>query len=846
MNRTTTSVLAVLGLVTSLGAQELAPATPSNRVPLSSEKALTPSVETLSGRAAKMVELWNGSSEPASAATTLGGSQAISGSQALSSAVTLSGRPVIWHPLELSFQGPFADERDNSPNPFTDYRLLVYLKAPSGKEFFVSGFFDGNGQGSGTGDVWKIRFTATEAGNWTYFASFRQAKGVALSKKLLAGSPASFNGAAGNFSIGALDPNAEGLLRWGMLEDVNGNNLKFNDGPVFLKNGVAGPENFLAYNGFDGTFDQAGGSNTPGLTNGLHAYGPHRSDWKTGDPLFVSSSTGVDSRGIIGALNYLADANVNSLSFLLLNLGGDGNDTSPYIPQGSGILGIDHFDISKLHQWNQVFEHAQRRGIVLQLFLHESDRQAPAFLDGGAFGVEHQLYYREMIARFGHLVGLQWNLSQKANQPALYLDAAASWLRLIDPYDHPLAIQTQPLSQSGNFGLYNLALGDKRFAAGSLFSFPDDAADHVELWRTRSNQNNSPWAVSIDGVQPTQTGLSDSNAEDLRKRMLWDVLFSGGGIEWSLGTHGPPTGGQLTLEDFRTREDMWEFSWSARSFIESVVPFWLMQPADQLVSGESGDFGGAEVFELPGEVYAVYYPKATNTGTLNLSGAPGNYLMGWYNPRTGAPEGSLKTVSGGGTLTVGSPPNTGGGGPAVIQAQNDIVVVEMESVPAVGGWQAQTSIAGYTGSSYYNWQGPDLFTSPGSGILSWDFYVPNGGTYQFRQRNYHTHPDPSEENDNWVRMDGGTWTKVYSGENNKWTWFSRFDPGHQDAFYNLSPGVHTLQISGRSHNFRVDRWHLYLNTVPNPLDETRSPSPVAPVGGGNSADEDWVLLLIKQ
>ena len=39
-------------------------------------------------------------------------------------------------------------------------------------------------------------------------------------------------------------------------------------------------------------------------------------DWLPGDPLFVSSSTGVDSRGIIGALNYLGSMGVNALYFL--------------------------------------------------------------------------------------------------------------------------------------------------------------------------------------------------------------------------------------------------------------------------------------------------------------------------------------------------------------------------------------------------------------------------------------------------------------------------------------------------------------------------------------------------
>ena len=90
----------------------------------------------------------------------------------------------------------------------------------------------------------------------------------------------------------------------GLLKYVGGHHLKFaGDGEYFLKGGANSPENFLAYHEFDQTSD-TGGINTPGLSNGLHRYGPHIKDWKSGDPTWRNGK----GKGIIGAINFLSKA----------------------------------------------------------------------------------------------------------------------------------------------------------------------------------------------------------------------------------------------------------------------------------------------------------------------------------------------------------------------------------------------------------------------------------------------------------------------------------------------------------------------------------------------------------
>lgn len=82
--------------------------------------------------------------------------------------VDVAGTLKKWHPITVSFTGPYASETDVSPNPFLDYRLQVKFTGPSGQTYNVPGFFDGNGSGGSAGDLWRVRFSPDEAGTWSY------------------------------------------------------------------------------------------------------------------------------------------------------------------------------------------------------------------------------------------------------------------------------------------------------------------------------------------------------------------------------------------------------------------------------------------------------------------------------------------------------------------------------------------------------------------------------------------------------------------------------------------------------------------------------------------------------
>lgn len=162
----------------------------------------------------------------------------------------------------------------------------------------------------------------------------------------------------------------------------------------------------------------------------------------------------------------------------------------------------------------------------------------------------------------------------------------------------------------------------------------------------------------------------------------------------------------------------------------------------------------------------------------------------------------------------------------IYQEKGGLVVVEFESTPAHGGWSEETSASGFTFQSYYRWDGGDLFGTPGVDILRYRVNLKQAGEWFLALRNRHDHPDDTEENDVWVRADGGTWFKLFSngpGTVGAWNWDSRFDIAHDNqppASWNLSAGEHLIEFSGRSQNFKIDRFHLHLAGHPDANDET--------------------------
>ncbi|MEM9379842.1 MAG: DUF5060 domain-containing protein [Planctomycetota bacterium] len=550
-------------------------------------------------------------------------------------------------PMELTFLGPWASETGLSPNPFLDFRLSVRFDGPGGRSLDVPGFFDADGQKGDVGNVWKVRFLPPAPGAWSATASMRAGANVAISTNPNAGSRVTtIDGRRVDFQVGPIASAEKGFFRVGTLRDSGKHHRKFEHGPYYLKAGTNSPENFLAITALDDVTKTGGEGN-------LHAFEPHRDDWRPGDPLLAPGAAD-DGKGAIGALNYLAGEGVNSMFLMVMNLGGDGQDVYPFLGPRRRSFEKTHYDTSRLRQWNVLFEHAQRLGISLSLVMNETEIDNELWLDNGSLGLERKLFYREMVARFGHLPAIRWNICEENDFSAAQIADFAAWISRYDADEHAIAIHNNP----NDVAMFQALVDDPNLDAASLQFDPDQIDAQVELIRNWTANAGRPWTVDADEQGPWTIGLTDTNASDTRRRVLYDALFSGGGVEFYFGWHDLPLGGDLSLEDFRTRAQMWRYLGHARRFMEENLPFWEMRHLDGLLRNESQNFGGGEVYALRGEVYAIYLPRASSTGELNLQNFTGRFELQWFDPRNGTYVGSpINLGTGGGWRDLGSPPS---------------------------------------------------------------------------------------------------------------------------------------------------------------------------------------------
>ncbi len=642
--------------------------------------------------------------------------------------VDITGELKKWHPVTLTLDGPSSSETAD-PNPFLDYRLNVTF-TQGATTIEVPGFFAADGDAANTsatsGTKWRARFTPHLTGTWNYELSFREGDNVAIDDSPTAGTPNAFDGITGSFTIDETDKTGLDFRGRGVLRQVGEHYLLFDSGEWFISTGSGSPENFLNYEGFDNTFST--GTWIP------KTYGSHIPDWNTGDPTWGSD----EGKGIIGAINYLSSAGVNSMFMMVMNVQGDGKDTFPWIAHEDFF----HFDVSKLEQWNIVFEHMSTKGIMPQLVLQEMEIEQ--LLDNGELGTTRTMFYREMMARFNHLNGVKWNIGEEhqtaangGNTDAQRLDFV-NYLTEIDAYDHPVVMHTSA-GQSNYEALFGPFLGHPKFGGMSyhIHGPNNGGADtpagpetykNAVIWRENSANAGRKWDITLDECCGWNTGVKpdQSNIELIRKDEMWGMLMAGtAGFSWYLGFDSDQR--DLTLEDFRRYDFLWEYSDIAGSFFREYVPFVDMNPDDDLTPVENN-----HVLAKPGEVYVVWL-RDGGTTTLDLGDSNETFMVDWYNPRTGGEliSGAVSEITGPGVQSLGSPPFDTGDDWAVLVRSEDAIspivarfTYEAGAFPFSVNFDASTSTSNDAAIVSYDWDFGD--GASGSGEMPSHTYAAPG------------------------------------------------------------------------------------------------------------------------
>ena len=561
----------------------------------------------------------------------------------------------IWHPVTLDLSGPFAYERNDTlqpgkPNPFTDYRMLVTF-SQNDRTFTVPGYFAADGNAAETsaksGNVWRAHFSPPTVGEWNYKVSFGSGKNVALDVEAEATVVASCDGKSGTFSVeGPSKPTNGDQCYSGMLLPKETHLVFVESGKPFFKIGPDAPETMLAYRDFDDT-------RTLKPKNGpLKSWKKHVQDSNETDPTWKNGK----GKGLLGAINYLGKKGVNSISFLSYNVDGDGSNVWPHVSATDKM----HFDCSKLDQWGRVFGHAQFNRILLHFKLQETENddwrdgpkakksQIAGALDGGKCGLQRKLYLRELVARFGHLNMLEWNLGEENTQSFEEQMAMATYLSSIDAYGHNISLHTYPQQQDK---VYEPWLGQAPLTGLSLQNMWDQVHKKTLHWVRKSRESGRPWVCANDeqgdagqGVPPdpgyadfggtvTMKNGQTYDLHDVRKKTLWGNLMAGGaGVMYYFGYKLPEN--DLKAEDFRSRDMSWDYCRIATQFLaENEVPFNEMQTMNGLV-GNNDDSYGPWCLAKPGSVYLVYLPEGGKV-TLDLSNEDKGFEAFWFDPEKG-------------------------------------------------------------------------------------------------------------------------------------------------------------------------------------------------------------------
>ena len=560
-----------------------------------------------------------------------------------------------WAKHTLAFTGPETGEASED-NPFLNYRLMVTF-VHSDKTIVIPGFYAADGQaattGASEGSVWKVHFRPDLSGEWTYTVSFRKGDQIALSKDPEAGMPVSFDGESGNLSVIASDlPGRVGYVGKRYLQYSG-------SGDYFLKGGADSPENFLAYVDFDGTVKQYEQTNRAGEappTDHLHAYAPHKKDWREGDPVWRDSL----GKSIIGALNYLSSKEMNVVYFLTMNIEGDGKDVYPYTAYNER----QRFDCSKLDQWEIVFDHMDRLGIMLHIVTQETENEL--LLDNGETGPDRKLYYRELIARFAHHPLLVWNMGEE-NGPAHWTpngqtiaqrEQMIAFFQENDPYNNAVVIHSHSDKKSRD-ELFHPHLGNPDLEGMSM-QVGDKTNIHevTKYWVKASEEAGHPWVMNMDEIGRHWRGVDpddreDNNQDSVRQYALWgNLMAGGGGVEWYFGYRNHNN--DLGCEDWTTRDRMWDYTRNALTFFRTYLPFWDMDTADELISSGGEAYG----FAKEDEVYAFYLLEGGES-QIDLTASTETYSVSWYDPRNGGEllNGNITEVNGGELFSPGLPPN---------------------------------------------------------------------------------------------------------------------------------------------------------------------------------------------
>ncbi len=540
-----------------------------------------------------------------------------------------------YHKTTITFEGPNLNE---SPETYLNYRMSVTLTSPNNETYVVPGYFAADGNAAETsatkGNKWRIHFTPNQTGVWKYKVAFKTGKNIAVSRNTNTGKETSIHGESGQIKITPTDKTGNDFRAKGKLQYVNKDFAQFDNGSYYFEVGTDSPETFLEYNDFDNT-------------KARHDFREIALNYTEGDPSWKINK----GKGIIGAINYLAKQGMNVHYFLTMNITGDGKNAYPF----PNTTNYTTYDVSKLDQWQIVFDHMYNKGMVAEFVLSETENsnwfEDMEKTERTNFANSRKLYYREMVARFGYL-NIIYNIGEEANWAsgddqfsAQQVEEAAHYIDAISPYNDLISIHNGP---SKDFSLYPALTALPKKSALTTISLQANyqtfAHGYGETKKIKdlSTANGKAWVVRYS--EPYSNHLP--NVDLWTKNALWASIIAG-----AAGVHYYSHNGDIKVDDYTLYAPYYKrMNYAKNFFLNNKVPFWDLENNNLALSN-------GYLLTNYKDYYILFLPEG-GTSTISIPGS-NVFSVTWFDPRNGGDlqNGSITRITSGNTISIGNAPN---------------------------------------------------------------------------------------------------------------------------------------------------------------------------------------------
>ncbi len=387
--------------------------------------------------------------------------------------------------------------------------------------------------------------------------------------------------------------------------------------------------------GQSGTFN-AVPSNLPGKLTGvgnrwvLEGSGEHVApillsarDW------FKRTNTAAGVDDFIFWARDTAGAMVIGTTLVYFNLG---QDEVPYIKGQEG----EQFNLPMWDRLNSHYDLLRDQGMGFYIMFYSDDAESPNNFGVTAQSQEEIRLFRYAVARFAAYPIVIWDtgIDIGETRSSSWIDWFVNWFDTHDPWRHPASSRTG----GGSGGKFPNNAGYYSDGAATL----PNHAEVVSDWSSRS----VPTAYTDRWREDYTRGNFDS---DKIRRAAWEVGLVGGTAAYFGGNEN---GGYLEQNYATDLKAAPCLGYRDRFFRERINDLSALDPHDELLTSGNGVVLSAD----PGSEYVAYDRNGGTIG-IDLSGATGNFVVEWLNPRTGQYS-NASAVSGGGPRSF-TPPFSG-------------------------------------------------------------------------------------------------------------------------------------------------------------------------------------------